>query len=115
MRHDLSGEQWRSVDEGRLTGPDGVIYSRRSTRTKRRDAAALVASGCPVVTYWPGGLPAKTELVWHDAEDARVAWTDAAGLVSSEGPRPPRRGPVVTAGRWESPDGEVLLVLSWHH
>jgi hypothetical protein len=115
VRQDLSDDQWNAVEEGELTAPTGIVYSRRTTRMKRKDAASLVSSGCPVVTYWPGGLPERTEVVWHDGEDAQTAWASARAEVTSETPHPPRRGAVATAGRWESPDGHALLVLTWHH
>ncbi|NEM07723.1 hypothetical protein [Geodermatophilus normandii] len=115
MRQDLSGEQWDAVDAGRLSAPTGITYSRRTTRLKRRDAASRVESGCPVVTYWPGGLPERTRLVWHDGEDARAAWDSVRAGINNDDPRPPRGGSVVTAGLWESPHGDALLVLTWHH
>jgi hypothetical protein len=86
-----------------------------TSRMKRKDATSLVESGCPVVTYWPGGLPEMTRVVWHDGEDARAAWESARGEVTSDTPPPPHSGAAVTAGRWESPGGEELLVLTWHH
>jgi len=82
---------------------------------KRTEAASLVESGSPVVTYWPGGLPEKTRVVWHDGQDALLAWESARGEVTSDAPRPPRRGSVATAGRWESPNGDDLLVVTWPH
>ena len=115
MRQDLSNEQWDAVGGGQLTAPTGTPYSRRTTRLKRKEAASLVESGCPVVTYWPGGLPEKTRVVWHDGDDARVAWEGARAEVTSDSPRPPSGGSVVTAGRWETSDGDILLVLTWHH
>lgn len=115
VRQQLSDDQWNAVEEGELTAPTGIVYSRRTTRMKRKDAASLASSGCPVVTYWPGGLPERTEVVWHDGEDAQAAWASARAEVTSETPHPPRRGAVATAGRWESPAGHALLVLTWHH
>ncbi|WP_097184619.1 hypothetical protein [Blastococcus haudaquaticus] len=115
MKQDLSGEEWKAVEEGELVAPTGTVYGRRTTRMKRRDADSLVASGCSVVTYWPGGLPEMTRVVWHDGEDARGAWADARADVTSETPHPPHRGAVVTVGCWESLDGQALLVLTWHH
>ena len=114
MRLDLSATPWHAVEEGQLTAPDGRTYRRRSTRSSRRAAAALVAEGRPVVTHWPGGLPETTRVVWHDGDDAVAAWADARADVTSGTPEP-RKGPVVTVGRWESPDGAVALVLSRHH
>lgn len=115
VRQDLSHERWDAVDGGQLIAPTGITYSRLTTQMKRRDAASLVESGCPVVTYWPGGLPETTRVVWHDEEDARVAWESARAEVTSDSPRPPRGGSVVTAGCWESSGGDALLVLTWHH
>ena len=114
MRKDPSDEQWDAVDGGQLTAPNGTTYSRRTTRMKRKEAASLVESGSPVVTYWPGGLPEKTRVVWHDGQDAVLAWESARGEVTSDAPHLPRRGSVATAGGWESPNGD-LLVLTWHH
>lgn len=115
VRHDLPGEQWDAVDQGVLAAPDGRTYRRRTTRVKRRDAAALVASGCPVITHWPGGLPGRSRTVWHDGDDAISAWAGARGVVTSDTPHPRAGGAVVTVGRWESPDGATALVLTWHH
>ncbi len=115
VRQDLSDEQWDAVDGGQLIAPTGVTYSRRTTRMKRQEAASMAESGCPVVTYWPGGLPEKTRVVWHDGADAGAAWESARAEVTSDSPRPPRGESVVTAGRWESPNGDTLVVLTWHH
>lgn len=98
-----------------MTGPDGTTYSRRSTRMKRAKAAALVESGSPLITYWPGGLPERTQLIWHDQDDARAAWADARAAVTSEEPQPRGRQAVATVGLWESLDGATALLLSWHH
>jgi hypothetical protein len=43
-----------------MTAPDGRTYRRRTTRIERGEAEALADSGCPVVTYLPGG-----RVVWH--------------------------------------------------
>jgi hypothetical protein len=53
VQRDLSDDHWNGVEEGELTAPTDVVYSRRTTRMKRKDAASLMATGCPVVTYWP--------------------------------------------------------------
>ncbi len=115
VRRDLSEEQWDAVDAGRLTAPTGTVYDRRSTRLGRRQAALLVDSGRLVVTHWPGGLPERTEVVWHDGDDARTAWEGARASVTGDARGAASRRPVVTAGRWESADGDALLVLTWHH
>jgi len=103
------------METGVLTAPSGTSYTRRTTRMKRKDATALVEAGCPVVTYWPGGLPEMTRVIWHDGADASAAWEGVRGQLSSNIPRAPVGEVVATAGRWESPDGDDLLVLSWHH
>jgi hypothetical protein len=114
MRHDLSVEQWHAVEDGVLTAPDGTSFMRRTSRAKRRDASELVEGGCPVVTYWPGGLPEKTQLLWHDGEDAQLAFAEVKSALTSDPPEP-RKGACATAGRWETVDGDALLVVTWHH
>ena len=109
MRRDLSDGEFDALGMGMLVTPDDRTYSRRTTRMKRKEVAALVEAGCPVVTYYPGG-----RLVWHDEDDAWPAWADARALLTTDFPDP-RRGESVTAGRWEAPDGAVLVVLLWHH
>jgi hypothetical protein len=93
---------------GRLVGPDGRTYLRRTTRLGRREAEDLVEAGCPVVTYLPGG-----RLVWHDEDDAWPAWADARAAHTTGLPDP-HRGESVTAGRWGSADGSTVVVLVWH-
>ncbi|MFW3168429.1 hypothetical protein [Geodermatophilus sp. CPCC 206100] len=109
MRRELSNGEFDALGMGRLVGPDTRSYSRRTTRMERREVAALVESGCPVVTYHPGG-----QLVWHDEDDAWPAWADARTSLTTEAPDPRREGSV-TAGRWECVDGSLLVVLLWHH
>ena len=46
---------------GRLIGPDGRTYRRRTMRIGRAEAESMAESGCAVVTYLPGG-----RVVWHD-------------------------------------------------
>ena len=41
---------------------------------------ALIESGCPVVTYLPGG-----RLLWHDEDDAWPAWADARSTADGDG------------------------------
>ena len=115
MRHDLSADQWNAVETGVLTAPNGISYTRRTTRMKRKDATALVDVGCPVVTYWPGGLPERTRVIWYDGAEARAAWETVRSRLSSDITRAHAGRAIATAGRWESPDGNDLLVLSWHH
>jgi hypothetical protein len=114
VRVDLSAEQWDAVDAGELRAPDGTAYHRRGTRMTRRKAADLVEAGSPVVVHWPGGGPPWDRVTWHDGEDATAVWAEVRPRVTSEVPDP-RRGQALTAGRWESAAGDVLLVLTWHH
>jgi hypothetical protein len=92
---------------GRLVGPDGRTYGRRTTRVQRSEADCLVESGCPVVTYLPGGL-----VVWHDEDDAWPAWADARPALTTDVPEAGIES--VTGGRWEAVDGAAALVLVWH-
>lgn len=51
MPVDLSREQWGAVtSEGRLQGPDGTEYVRRTTKTQRRICQELVECGAPLVS-----------------------------------------------------------------
>jgi hypothetical protein len=114
MRADMSAEQWHAVEEGSVRAPDGRVFSRRTTREKRKAVAALIEAGAPLLTYWPGGLPEKTQVVWHDQEDALTAWAEVRARLTSENPDP-RKGTSATAGRWETQDGDLLVVVTWHH
>lgn len=108
MRTDLSAAQWENVAAGSLDGPDGVRYSRRSTRANRRDCDGLVATGVPLVAHhWAGGL-----LDWFDGPDALNAWREMRpALVVQAVPS----GKVTwTAGRWEALDGRVVVFLTGH-
>ena len=65
VRRELADGVWNASGPGQLIAPDGRTYRRRTTRIDRREAEDLADSGCPVVTYLPGG-----RLVWHDEDDA---------------------------------------------
>ena len=93
MRRDLANARM-----GQLVGADGRTYSLVSTRIEPAEVEALIESGWPVVSYFAGG-----RLMWHDEDDAWPAWADARGAPETVG-----------AGRWESPDGAVAVVLVWH-
>jgi sugar phosphate isomerase/epimerase len=110
VRRELSDGEFDALGMGQLIAPDSRTYARRTTRASRREVEALVESGCPVVTYYPGG-----RLVWHDEDDAWPAWADARRSLTTRAPDPRRSGESVTAGRWESVDGSTLVVLLWHH
>ena len=90
MRRDLANARM-----GQFVGFDDRTYSICSARIEPPEVEALIESGCPVVTTFPGG-----RLMWHDEDDAWPAWADARSAPDT-----------VTAGRWESPDGSVAVVL----
>jgi hypothetical protein len=83
---------------GQLVGADHRTYSMRAARIEPPEIEALIEAGWPVVTYLPGG-----RLLWHDEDDAWPAWADARSAPEA-----------VTAGRWESPDGSLAVVLVFH-
>ena len=83
---------------GELVGWDGRTYSLRTNGIEPAEVEELIEAGRPVVTYFAGG-----RLVWHDEEDAWPAWSDARSAKET-----------VRAGRWESPDGSLAVVLVWH-
>jgi hypothetical protein len=93
LRRDLANARM-----GQFVGPDGRTFAVLRPRIEPPEVEALIESGCPVVTYFPGG-----RLLWHDEDDAWPAWADARSAPDS-----------VTAGRWESPDGGTVVVLVWH-
>ena len=114
MRVDLSAEQWHGVEDGAVTAPDGRVFSRRTTRDKRKAVAALVEAGAPLLTYWPGGLPERTRVLWHDEDDAKTAWAEVRPSLTSE-TLDARKGTAATAGRWETEGAGSLVVVTWHH
>ena len=83
---------------GQLVGADGRTYSLRTTGIGTREIEELIEAGWPVVTYLAGG-----RLIWHDEDDAWPAWADARSAREAVG-----------AGRWESPDGSLAVVLVFH-
>ncbi|MGY1805299.1 hypothetical protein ACI78T_18600 [Blastococcus sp. SYSU D00922] len=93
MRRDLANARM-----GQFVGADGRTYSLTASRIEAAEAEALIEDGWPVLTYFAGG-----RLVWHDETDAWPAWADARSAEET-----------VTAGRWESPDGSLAVVLVWH-
>ena len=93
MRRDLANARM-----GQLVGADGRTYSLQAGRIGAAEVESLIEAGWPVVTYCAGG-----RLVWHEEEDAWPTWADARSA-----------GATVTAGRWNSPDGSLAVVLVWH-
>jgi hypothetical protein len=105
----LSAEHFHEAGQGWLVGPDGHRYSRRTTRTKRKEADRLVAEGAPLVLYYWAG----DQLDWFDGEDARDEWQGVPSHVITEEPH--RKGDIEwTVGRWEDEDGRLVLVLTGH-
>jgi hypothetical protein len=109
MRVELSEENFHEAERGVLVAPDGRRYTRRTTRTKRKDADQLVADGFPLVLYyWAGG-----QLEWFDGADAQLQWKAVRTHVIAGPPR--AKGPIEwTAGRWEAEDGSPALILTGH-
>jgi hypothetical protein len=93
VRRDLANARM-----GQLVGADWRTYSLKTNRIEPAEVEELIEAGWPVVTYFAGG-----RLVWHDETDAWPAWADARSAAET-----------VTAGRWESPDGSLAVVLVWH-
>ena len=109
MRTSLAESQWHAVADGTIESPDGVTFTRHSSRAKRRVADELVAMGVPLVVFDYGA----GRLDWYDPDDAGAVWADTRGSMTSDTPRP--QGAVVwTAGIWLSKDGDRLLVLTGH-
>lgn len=105
MKVELDGEQWDAVTSGTLRGPDGRVYQRRSTRTRRRQVDDLLADGAPLVLYWYGA----GQLDWHDETDAAAAWASARKRLTTSVPKPD--GDVVwMAGEWLSDDRSLVLL-----
>lgn len=107
MRQNLGTEQWLTLQSGRLTSPAGEIFTRRTTKMRRRDAATLIEAGAPLVTYWYGGA----ELVWHDSYDALSRWAEIGSVVTTDKPKRRSRDAALTAGRWEDGDGHPLILV----
>ncbi|WP_432525765.1 hypothetical protein [Kineococcus mangrovi] len=107
MRASLADQQWDAVESGQLTTPAGQLFTRGSSRIRRRDADVLIAAGIPLVLYWYGGQ----QLDYFDGSDAVQQWQAARSAVTSQTPQ--LGGEVVwTGGRWVGDDGQELLVLT---
>ena len=109
MRTSLADGQWHAVTEGAITSPDGVTFTRRSSRVKRAAADDLVATGAPLVLYDYGA----GRLDWYDGDDPATVWRSIRGAVTSATPRP-RHAVVWTAGVWVNENDDPLLVLTGH-
>ncbi len=109
VRVDVAPDQWGAIAHGDVRGPDGTVYTRRTTRMSRRTADGLVAAGAPLLIYWFGG----GRLDWCADADAITQWQQLRAEVVSRAPSPGhRKEPAWTVGRWESSDGLPLLLLT---
>ncbi|WP_432941293.1 hypothetical protein ACQPXM_33320 [Kribbella sp. CA-253562] len=108
MRVDLSETQWDAIEQGRLTSPDGVLFQRRGTRTKRRICDEVISHGAPLVLfYWAGG-----QLDWLSGADAQDEWQSVRAAVTAE---PRASGDLEwTAGLWQSETDQTVVVLTGH-
>lgn len=113
MRAELDEfQRARDADQGKVTGPDGRTYSRRSTRTKRSACDEIVATGRPVVLEMYG----NGQFEWFDEDDASTIWAEVRPYVVSTEPttRQLAKHSMWTAGVWESDDGHAVLYLTGH-
>lgn len=105
----MANVQWNAIGEGHLAARDHSRFVRRTTRTGRHEADLLIASGAPLVVDNYGG----GQLDWFDGDDATTTWSRLRRQLTSRPGTPSKSGdPVWTAGRWESSDGQTLLVLT---
>lgn len=97
---------------GSLSGPDGRVYVRRSTRMARKSADQLVDDGMPVVCFHYGA----GRFEWHDGNDAREVWRTVRAHVITAAPNSKTlsKHHVWHAGLWVSEDGGQLLYLTGH-
>lgn len=109
MRVELWGDEHPDFWEG-LLAPDGRRYRQKKARTTRKAGDQLIAAGAPLVLYyWAGG-----QLDWCDGQDAIDQWQVIRPHVVNTEPRPTSRRLEWTVGRWETDDGEVIVVLIGH-
>jgi hypothetical protein len=111
VRTDLDEfQRARDADQGKVTGPDGRAYSRRSTRTKRSVCDEIVAAGSPVVLE----MYSRGQFEWFDGDDATTTWAEVRPYVVSTAPATKQlaKHNMWTAGIWESDDGSTVLYLT---
>lgn len=113
MRADLDEfQRAEDADQGTVTGVDGRVYSRRSTKTKRRVCDAIAAAGNPIVLQ----MYSSGQFEWFDGEDATTTWAAVRPYVVTTEPKTKQlaKHEVWTAGIWESDDGSTVLLLTGH-
>lgn len=111
MRADLEQLQRPvDVDQGKITGADGITYARRSTKTKRAVAQELVAAGTPLVLDMYG----RGQFEWLDGDDATAAWAQIRDYITTAEPTPKQlaKHEMWTTGIWESDESTTVLYLT---
>ena len=111
MRVDLSSYQLaRHREQGKITSPEGVGYSRQTTKTARRKADDLVAEGVPLVL----DLYGSGQFEWFDGDDALQIWAECrAYVITTEATaRQLAKHAMWNAGIWASDDDRRLLYLT---
>ncbi|GAA3675463.1 hypothetical protein GCM10022237_38760 [Nocardioides ginsengisoli] len=111
MRTDLTDIQTQAdADNRTVTGADGEVYARRTTRMARRQADELIAAGTPLVFERYG----DALFDWCDGADAASVWASERTYVITSEPTAKQlaKHAMWTAGLWESGDGARLVYLS---
>jgi hypothetical protein len=105
---DLAPTQWDRVEHGWIIGPDGLVYRRRWSKIAPHVGAALVAAGIPLLLADSN----RRRLIWCDGEVAITAWDQRRDNIQTWTPQPQSSPGQWTAGRWESPNKDPLIVLT---
>ncbi|WP_322769197.1 hypothetical protein, partial [Frankia sp. Cr1] len=108
MQRPLGREQFERIAAGQLTTPDGITYTRRTTKTARRVCDQRIGAGSPlVIYYWAAG-----QMDYVDGADGQRRWREVRSAVTQH----PRSGGDVayTAGIWVDGDGREIVVLTGH-
>jgi hypothetical protein len=93
MGTDLSHHQRNEHrEQGKVTGADGVGYTRRATKAKRSIADDLVNAGAPLVLEMYG----SGQFEWFEGDDAKRTWEAVRPFATSS----------------EGENGEQLLYLT---
>lgn len=93
-----------------FAGPDGRIYTRRTTKTDRRTCDALIESGVPLVIYFYS----RNQFEWADASEAQHLWMDLRPYLLTREPtaKELRRHEFWTAGIWKADDEHCVVYLT---